>query len=228
MFSLVSFHGVGAELLALLLAATCAGCDEPETMLCTSCREAIRPAQREWISPGGLRVQVAMAFESVAARCIRRVKDDGETMLARPLGESLGVVLRGVLADSPRESVIVVPVPTMRGAYRRRGYRVPDLLIRRAGAVPRRLLSTRGRRTDQRGLDVADRAKNVRGTMHVRRAGHGRAVVLVDDVVTTGATFDEAARALRDAGYDVVAAVALAATPRHSERNANASGTRRK
>ncbi|WP_341957054.1 phosphoribosyltransferase family protein [Microbacterium sp. LWH13-1.2] len=227
MCSLASFHGVGAELLALLLAATCAGCDEPETMLCASCRDAIRPAQREWISPGGLRVRVAMAFDSVAARCIRRLKDDGETMLARPLGESLGAVLRGVLAESPRESVIV-PVPTMRGAYRRRGYRVPDLLIRRAGAVPRSLVSTRGRRTDQRGLDVADRAKNVRGTMHVRRAGHGRAVVLVDDVVTTGATFDEAARALRDAGYDVVAAVALAATPRHSERIANASGTRRK
>lgn len=228
MLSLAAVRAVGTEMLALLLAASCAGCGEPETMLCASCREGLRAAPREWTSPGGLRVCAAMSFESVAARCIRRVKDEGETLLARPLGEALGEVLHEVLAESPGESVLVVPVPTTRAAYRRRGYRVPDLLVRRAGAAPSRLLSTRGRSTDQRGLDAEGRAQNVRGTMRARRPGEGHVVVLVDDVVTTGATFDEAERALRAAGFHVLAALALAATPRHSERNANASGTRRK
>ncbi|WP_431073435.1 ComF family protein [Microbacterium phyllosphaerae] len=228
MLSLASVHAVGVEMLTLLLAASCAGCGEPETMLCPSCREDLRAAPREWTSPGGLRVCAAMSFESVAARCIRRVKDEGETLLARPLGDALGEVLRKVLAESQREAVLVVPVPTTRSAYRRRGYRVPDLLIRRAGAVPARLLFTRGRSTDQRGLDADRRAENVQGSMRVRRPGEGQAVVLVDDVVTTGATFDEAARSLRAADFRVLAALALAATPRHSERNANASGTRRK
>ena len=50
--------------------------------------------------------------------------------------------------------------------------------------------------------------------MRVRRAGEGTEVVIVDDVVTTGATFDEATRALTAAGFHVSAAVALAATPR--------------
>ncbi|WP_447912489.1 ComF family protein [Microbacterium phyllosphaerae] len=228
MLSHASVRAVGTEMLTLLLAASCAGCGEPETMLCGSCRDGLRAAPRERTSPGGLHVRAAMSFESVAARCIRRVKDEGETVLARPLGEALGEVLREVLAESSGESVLVVPVPTTTAAYRRRGYRVPDLLIRRAGAAPSRLLSTRGRSVDQRGLDAESRAQNVRGTMRVRRPGEGRAVVLVDDVVTTGATFDEGERALRAAGFHVLAAVALAATPRHSERNANASGTRRK
>lgn len=228
MLSLASARRIGTEMLSLLLAASCAGCGEPETMLCGSCCEGLRAAPRERTSPGGLRVRAAMSFESVAARCIRRVKDEGETMLTRPLGAALGVVLCEVLAESPGESVLVVPVPTTRAAYRRRGYRVPDLLIRRAGAAPSRLLSTRDRSVDQRGLDAESRAQNVRGAMRVRRPGEGCAVVLVDDVVTTGTTFDEGERALRAAGFHVLAAVALAATPRHSERNANASGTRRK
>ena len=64
--------------------------------------------------------------------------------------------------------------------------------------------------------------------MRSRPATGGGVIVLVDDVVTTGATFDEAARTLREAGARVVSAVALAATPRLGERNANASETRSK
>lgn len=218
---------VGLEMLALLLAATCAGCDRPETLLCEACRQGIRPEPSVRRTPAGLVVRAAMPFESVAARCIRRMKDDGETMLARPLGSALGEVL-DVLEAHPGTggSLRLVPIPTSRASFRRRGYRVPDLLIRRSGRLPDRWLVARGRRTDQRGLDSERRAANVRGSMRARRVLEGAAVVLVDDVVTTGATFDEAARVLSEAGAHVVSAVALAATPRHSERNANASGTR--
>ncbi len=178
-------------------------------------------------TPAGLEVRAAMSFESVAARCIRRMKDDGETILARPLGSALGEVLDALEARPEADRpILLVPIPTSRAAFRRRGYRVPELLVRRAGRLPDRVLVLRGRRTDQRGLDSESRAENVRGSMLARRVLEGEAVVLVDDVVTTGATFDEAARVLSDAGARVVAAVALAATPRHSERNVNASGTR--
>ncbi|WP_311257684.1 phosphoribosyltransferase family protein [Microbacterium sp. WCS2018Hpa-9] len=223
-------HAIGVEVLALLLAATCAGCDRPETLLCDACRQGIRPAPLTRRTPAGLLVRAAMPFESIAARCIRRLKDDGETMLARPLGAALGAVLADVVESQAEfdEPVRLVPIPTSRGAFRRRGYRVPELLIRRAGSVPDRLLVLQGRRTDQRGLDSASRAENVRGAMRSRPMIEGGAVVLVDDVVTTGATFDEAARTLREAGVRVVSAVALAATPRLGERNVNASETRSK
>lgn len=217
---------LGAEILAFLLAASCAGCDLPETLLCPRCRDALEPRPVDVRTPGGLAVRAALTFDAVAARCIRRLKDDGETMLARPLGESLSAVLRD--GGSGGSSTLLVPVPTSRASFRRRGYRVPELLLRNAGATPARLLSIGGAGADQRGLGVDERARNIRGRMRSVRPGRGQEVVLVDDIVTSGATLDEAARALDAAGYRVLAATTLAATPRHSERTVNTSETRSK
>ncbi len=175
-------------------------------------------------------VFAALTFESTAASCIRRLKDGGETLLAAPLGRALGAAVDAAVlgvAHALQEAAIV-PVPTSPTAFRRRGYRVPELLVRRSGSVPHRALVLRGMRGDQRGLDAAERAANVRGTMRARGAGDGERVLIVDDVMTTGATLDEAASALADAGYDVVAAAVLAVTPRRSERIVNAPETRSK
>lgn len=218
------WQALAAEIAAFVFSATCAGCDRPGVLLCDACRVELAPAPLELRTPGGLTVHAAMPFDGVAARCIRRLKGEGETLLARPLGAALAAALQPVLADD----VHPVPVPTSRAAYRRRGYRVPELLISRAGADPWRLLRHHGPHSDQRGLGVGERAQNVHGTIRVRQAGRGARVVLVDDVVTTGATFDEAARVLGDAGFEVVAGVALAATERHSGHIADPPATRRK
>lgn len=217
-------RAIGTELAALILAACCAGCDTPGELLCERCRAQLSPTPSDFTTPGGLRVRAALTYDAVAARCIRRLKGEGETLLARPLGDALAGVLRAALTPE----AIAVPVPTSRSAFRRRGYRVPDLLMRRAGVAPRRLLLPARPTADQRGLGAQERADNVRGSMRVRARGDGAEVVLVDDVVTTGATFDEAARVLGSAGFRVVAAVALAATPLHRRLIGNAPETRRK
>ena len=221
---LAPLRSIGAELAALILAACCAGCDAPGELLCDRCRGQLSPAPSDFTTPGGLRVRAALSYDAVAARCIRRLKGEGETLLARPLGDALAAVLTEALAAS----TIAVPVPTSRAAFRRRGYRVPDLLMRRAGVAPQRLLLSARPTADQRGLGARQRADNVRGSMRVRARGDGLKVALVDDVVTTGATFDEAARVLESAGFRVVAAVALAATPLHRRIIGNPPATRRK
>lgn len=201
---------VAQEVLALLLASVCPGCDRPGTLLCADCRGMLTADPMEVRTPGGLPVFAALAYEGVAARSIRRVKEEGATMLARPLGAALSAVLTA----RARDGALLVPVPTSGAAFRRRGYRVPELLIRRAGFPFHRMLNPTRRTRDQRDLDRGQRARNVADSMRVIGAqGAGRPVVIVDDVVTTGATIDEAARALRAAGFRPVCAVALAATP---------------
>ncbi|WP_460799682.1 ComF family protein [Microbacterium sp. GXF0217] len=195
------------EILSVLLGASCAGCDEPGWLLCAACRSLLRAMPVQRVLTGGLTSTAALSFEGVAARCIRAVKEDGSTLLVRPLAAALREVL-------PSETTLIVPVPTSRGSFRRRGYRVPDLLVRACGRRPVRLLAHVGGTEDQRGLGRAERARNVAGSMRARRLGAGEEVILVDDVITTGATLVEASAALTEAGFLVRGAVALAATPR--------------
>ncbi|WP_309128054.1 phosphoribosyltransferase family protein [Microbacterium sp.] len=213
---------IGHDMLAFLLAATCPGCEMPGVLLCEDCLDQLAPEPCLRTTPGGLVVHAALPFQGVAARCIRRLKEEGATMLARPLGRTM----RSALVESGSEGRLIVPVPTSRAAFRRRGYRVPELLVRRAGfrAVP--MLRTARRTGDQRALGRAERARNAAGSMRVAAnavpalsaaSSRGVEVVLVDDVVTTGATLDEAARALRESGAKAVRAVCLAQTPRRGD-----------
>ncbi|CAH0134925.1 MULTISPECIES: phosphoribosyltransferase family protein [unclassified Microbacterium] len=203
------------EIAAFVLAGCCAGCDAPGTLLCDECRAALTAEPVHTSTPDGMPVISALAFDGIVARCIRRVKEDGETLLARPLGAALADAAAGLLAVHP--NALLVPVPTSAASFRRRGYRVPDLLLRRAGLAPARLLRPTRRTRDQRDLDVEERRRNVTGSMRARHARDAGDVVVVDDVVTTGSTLDEAARALTAAGFRVCGAVTLAATPRRRE-----------
>lgn len=122
-----------------------------------------------------------------------------------------------------RTVTTVVWVPSGRRAVRRRGHDplrgLVEAAVRRlrADGVPLTMvdaLRQRGRVADQAGLTAGRRAANLRGAIEARADVAGRRVVLVDDVVTTGASLTEAARALRAAGADITGAATLAATPR--------------
>ena len=121
--------------------------------------------------------------------------------------------------------VLLVPVPSSRATVAERGFDLTFQLARRVArglrplgldaAAGRLLRLTAGR--DQVGLSVTDRAAN---RAHSMRAVPGRpgAVLLLDDIVTSGATLTEASRALSAAGRDVLGAAVLAATPRRQPR----------
>jgi predicted amidophosphoribosyltransferase len=209
-----------ADALALVLPVACAGCDEPDIALCETCAEQLRPRVRR--DPDASVVWSGLSFEGVPARVVRALKEDGRTGLARHLAPALRAAVEAAVAaqsglDDADAPIVIVPIPTSRAAFRRRGYRVVEVVARRAGLRCARLLTTARITADQRGLDRAARRSNVAHAL-VARGAEGRRVVVIDDVVTTGATLEEAFRALRSGGAEVIGAATIAATARHSRR----------
>ncbi|KAA9130107.1 ComF family protein [Microbacterium caowuchunii] len=203
-----------ADALAFVLPVSCAGCGAPDVSLCPACiRRLTVPARTSRPLDGGLIVHSAFVYEGEVARMLRVLKEEGRTSLTRPFGTALAALAATVV----REPAVFVPLPTSRAAYRRRGYRVVETLVRRSSLPAARLLRVARPTADQRGLGRADRARNVAGSLRARPLRAPHPVVLVDDVLTTGATLAEAARALRAAGVPVLCALTVAATPRRGD-----------
>ncbi len=197
---------------ALLMPVDCAGCESPDRSLCATCAASLVPLTTVRATPGGLRVVTALRYETVVRRVILSFKEQHRTDAAAHLAPALAAALLAS-ADAAAE---VVAVPTSRAAYRRRGYDPVRLVLRKAGCRPVRVLRVSRRTSAQKALGAAERAANLRGALAARGSLAGRRFLLVDDILTTGATLDEAARAISEAGGTVLGAATIAFTPRLS------------
>lgn len=202
-----------ADALAFVLPVSCGGCGAEDTALCERCAALLDdPRPRARTLAGALAVHSAFDYEGEIASMLRAVKEQGRTGLARPLGGALRAVASSAWPE--RDGPVFAAVPTSAAAMRRRGYRVTELLLRRSGLPPVRGLHPVRRVADQRALGRTERERNVAGSLAASPLVAGRAVVVLDDVVTTGATLLEASRALRAGGADVCGALTVASTPR--------------
>ncbi|MFD0467268.1 ComF family protein [Nonomuraea thailandensis] len=174
----------------------------------------------------------AAPYEGVVRRMIVAYKERGAVALAGVLAEAVARTLLVAMGQTGEWAgtgpFAVVPVPSARRSVRGRGH---DPVGRLAVLVAARLralgmgaeawagLRQAGRVADQAGLSRAQRAANLAGSLRVVRAGKGPPApraLLLDDIVTTGATLAEAARALQAAGIEVPLAVTVGATRRRS------------
>jgi ComF family protein len=157
------------------------------------------------------------AYEGRLRELIHLFKYSRVRPLARPLGSYLASAI-------PRDQSfdVVVPVPLHWRRLWERGFNQSDLLARavarRYGAPVVRALRRRRATATQAGLTNARRRANVAGAFAVKRARavSGRRVLLVDDVMTTGATASACAGALKRAGSRYVAVLALARVDRRA------------
>lgn len=204
------------EIADFAFASVCTGCGATGVALCASCEAALAPRVVSLHHPA-TPMRAGLVFDGVAARVLRAVKEDGQTSLLGRLRPALDAAVAETrsIGAARRRIDAIVPVPTSRAAFRRRGYRVPELLARDTGFPMLRALAPARHLQDQRGLSIDQRRRNLAGGFIATRAGERTTVLIVDDVITTGATCAEAARALRAAGFEVAGAVAATATPRH-------------
>ncbi|GAB3863054.1 ComF family protein [Dactylosporangium cerinum] len=217
-----------ADLLDLVLPATCAGCDEPATgPLCDPCRAAlaaVHPGRTRPVpAPPGLPPAFALAaYAGSLRRMLIQYKERNRHELTPVLG---GLLARVVSVAAPGRPVTIVPVPATAAAARRRfGDHIDRLAQDAAGVLRRRgvdarvagLLRAVPKREDSAELSAADRAVAARHAFAVRdrRPVVRGAVVLVDDIITTGSTLAASAARLAAAGVRVDRVAVLAATQR--------------
>ncbi|MFW5909542.1 MAG: ComF family protein [Thiohalospira sp.] len=194
------------------LGPRCRLCRGPaDGALCPGCRDDLpRPASPE--APGHPAVTAVVAacrYAWPVDRLVHAMKFHGDLVAARGLGE----VLAAAVAE--REAEALVPVPLHRRRLAERGFNQALEIARPVAAATGAALWTRcavRRRATaaQSGLDARQRRTNIRGAFGVRGDPSGVPIAIIDDVVTTGGTTAELARALRAAGAAAVEVWAVA------------------
>ncbi|MFJ7771326.1 ComF family protein [Streptomyces sp. NPDC097107] len=218
------------DLTDLVLPAECGGCGRARTVLCPRCRTVLSGAVPRRVrpvpEPPGLPVVHAAArYADEVRAALLAHKERGVLALTAPLGVALAGAVGAGLREARRGSgdagavrvrgpVLLVPVPSAPRAVRTRGHDPARRIalaaageLRRAGTSARVLAVLRQRHAvaDQSELGARQRLHNLAGALAVAPGGGrllcgGGPVVLVDDLMTTGASLTEAARALREAG----------------------------
>lgn len=213
----------------LILGSACTGCATPGVVLCETCRADIVPRPRIcWPQPAPVELLEPVAvvpvasgpYDGVLRSAIIAFKEDGQHALLSVLATNLAasIAATSITADA----LVVVPMPSRRAAVRQRGYDAVALLADRAARMMRRrgidvrvrrVLRHRGVVLDQAGLSASERRRNLHGVLIARPLPPDkRSVVVVDDVVTTGASMAEAVAALRRSGVAPEAVATIAAT----------------
>ena len=204
----------------LVLPRECGGCGAPSTRWCPACAMelTVKPDQPHLITPRadpGVPVLSLGRYAAARREAIVAVKEYGRADLIAPLADALQAGIDQLLAwgvvDTP---MTVVPAPTRRSAARRRGGD-PVTRIARAATATRsgvdvlEALRMRALVRDSVGLSGADRQRNIAGHVRLTKPVTGT-VLVVDDIVTTGATAAESVRVLHIAGAQVAGVLAIA------------------
>jgi ComF family protein len=221
---MTSTLGPIGRLLDLALPAVCAGCGAEGEPLCAGCRPwldariALPPGTPLGLAEGPpeplLQLEWCSPFAGVTRHALHALKYAGEQRLAGPVGRAVAARWRVAGAGGD----LLVPVPVHAARRRERGYDQAELIAAVAAddlGLSWRPALVRSRATvAQYRLDRRHRARNVHDAFQLRAgaapAVAGRWVVLVDDIVTTGATLVACAEALLAVGAAAVSAVTVA------------------
>ncbi|QYH35638.1 ComF family protein [Salinibacterium sp. M195] len=217
------------DALAVVMPVECAGCHALDRALCGECARNLVAAPTVHSTPRHVRVYAALRYEGPVRRVLLAFKNNHRTDQARALSQVLLPALLRAIGEmaggeSAQSTVQIVAVPSSKRAFRLRGYHPMSLVLRAASIRHSPVLRVTKATTSQKSLSALERATNVQGAFVATRRLGGERFIVVDDVLTTGATIDEALRAISAAGGVVIAAATIGFTPRTGASRDNASG----
>ncbi len=203
--------GVSDFVLDLLFPRKCIGCGAEGDFLCPSCRKSMPkagPAAQDralLTSLDGL--QSVFLYQGLARHAVHYLKYGNTKALAKPLAR----LMADHLESNPMPADILTVVPMHSKRLRKRGYNQAELLARELSRLVQlpltgeSLIRLRDTPSQVSTMTARDRRRNVEGAFRCRgHVFHGKEVLLIDDVCTTGATLNACAAALKGAGARAV------------------------
>ena len=223
---------LGGKALNLFFPQRCIGCDKEGALICSSCRTSLprimpplcprcgRPQPSGILCPGCVSWQAEIdgirspfRFDEAIRQAIYQLKYKNIRTLAAPLAQ----LLNDYLIANPMPAEVLVPVPLHRNRLRERGYNQSSLLARELGKISNLpvtddcLLRQRHAPPQARTSSVDERYSNVANAFTSRdQRLRDKQVLLIDDVATSGATFNACAAVLKAAGATSVWGLVLA------------------
>jgi predicted amidophosphoribosyltransferase len=194
----------------IIFPSRCLGCGQLGLEICSLCRKNWHPhIYRQWSQHlPTFPIYSAVTYSPIAGKVLLAAKENNlviaDQLIYKALGHSLTFALREIGGD------FLIPIPSRRSVARSRGRQfiaaLTHQLSAETGLPAYENLEHIRRVRDQSSLDAKSRFHNLDGSMKSLNFLSGKAIV-VDDLVTTGATLQEAVLALRDRGIEVAAAV---------------------
>ena len=214
------------RLVELLAPAQCVECGRDGQIMCWECAQThvlARAAECPWCrlhSPAGATCESCSPLTPLSGATVAAYYDGPVKELIwqlkfkrlRSAADASGDMIVAAL-PSPVDMDAVTSVPITAGRYRERGYNQSELVARRVAArlaLPYSPLLGRTTASHQVGLTRRDRLEQVQGAFYARRRADGFRVLVVDDVITTGATLSECAGVLAGVGAESVWGAAVA------------------
>lgn len=202
------------DLVDLVLPVGCVCCGRAGQLWCSGCRPDSQPQSVSLAA--GPPVYAAGEYAGELRSALIAFKERRHRALAGPLAHYLGDAIDAGRREFSAGEPVLVPIPSTRSAVRERGgdhlRTLAAEIAKQNGLTVLPALRLPGRVRDSARLSPSERAANLAHRMSAVPSTGGWPVLIVDDIVTTGATLAEASRALLAAGWQVCGAAVIAAT----------------